>query len=101
MHQMLLIASTLFVCGVLGRSEHTPKDIRGGASLTVMQPLELAEALGELKVSLGNFGNIQYGTSFTSRVYLPRINRHACNKFKQTFPENSMVLVNAGDCTIP
>lgn len=47
-------------------AQQTVKDVRGGASLQVTYPLDLVDSLGDngsVKVSLGNFGHIQYGTS--------------------------------------
>lgn len=41
--------------------DHAPKDVRGGASLQVLQPKKLVELVGDrgfIPVSLGNFGDL-------------------------------------------
>lgn len=65
-------------------------------------PIELVDKLGggNVAVSLGNFGHIQYGTTINAQLYRPDHNEKACKKFDTFFPANSMVLVDAGKCPI-
>jgi hypothetical protein len=81
---------------------HAPVDVRGGASLQVIHPPELAKKVGNgfIEVSLGNFGDIVYGTSVTGNVHIPEENKKGCEPFAAPFPNNVMVLVQAGHCPI-
>jgi hypothetical protein len=86
------------------RDQSKIKDVRGGAKLHVTYPPSLKEALGgtgQLKVSLGNFGHIQYGTTIGSHLTYNATNIQGCLPFESYFPHgHKIVLVEAGGCPI-
>ncbi len=86
------------------RQESQIKDVRGGARLHVTYPPSVKEAFGttgQLKVSLGNFGHIQYGTTIGSHLTYDATNVQGCLPFESYFPHGQkIVLVEAGGCPI-
>lgn len=90
--------------------ENPFRDQRGGAKLTVLSPKTLHSKLGNyttndnsMRVSLGNFGHIRYGSSVSGElVYFEGSDdeRTGCAPYTTFFKKNSLVLVDAGSCTI-
>jgi len=79
------------------------EDVRGGVQLTASYPPSLIEALGhngQIAAKLGNFGHITYGSSMHVSYFYPSENRKGCLPFAKAFPQNSMVLVDAGACPV-
>ena len=77
-------------------------DVRGGTSLRVTYPPSLITLLGndgKINVMLGNFGQIQYGSTINANLVRPK-DQNGCKPFDEFFPSKSMIIVDAGECSI-
>ena len=61
----LLLLCLLIKVSFQSDTHHDLIDVRGGAALKILQPISLLQGAGDsegyIKVTLANFGNIQYG----------------------------------------